>query len=187
MRRRAMRSAFPASSDSNATIGDSNPNRVTSNRGNRGTRGSSSQSAAFDTLHQMWRLGKFGHVYRPAGQPLHTPYRGRPSLLPRPTRLRRNVPHADRGHSRTHRTSISGFTLGLDTVDAARRRHDVEAAPGSPSIALVVWTDDLDKEYADLTTSGWRSIRSIVDPAWSVGDDAIVCLIQTRYGYLNAN
>src|SRR5260370_15571221 len=36
----------------------------------------------------------------------------------------------------------NGFTVGLGTVEAARRVHGVEAAPGSPAMVLVVWTDD---------------------------------------------
>ena len=34
--------------------------------------------------------------------------------------------------------------MGLGTVEAARRVHGVEAAPGSPAMVLVVWTDDVD-------------------------------------------
>ena len=38
----------------------------------------------------------------------------------------------------------NGFTVGLGTVEAARKVHGVEAAPGSPAMVLVVWTDDVD-------------------------------------------
>jgi lactoylglutathione lyase len=54
---------------------------------------------------------------------------------------------------------LNGFTLGLGTVEAARRVHDVEAAPGSPAMVLVVWTDDVDKAYADLTAAGVRTLQ----------------------------
>src|SRR5262245_61656860 len=37
---------------------------------------------------------------------------------------------------------LNGFTVGLGTVEAAKRVHDVEAAPGSPAMVLVLWTDD---------------------------------------------
>jgi catechol 2,3-dioxygenase-like lactoylglutathione lyase family enzyme len=49
---------------------------------------------------------------------------------------------------------LDGFTLGLGTVDAARRAHGVEAAPGHPSMALVVWCDDVDRAHETLTAAG---------------------------------
>jgi lactoylglutathione lyase len=47
-----------------------------------------------------------------------------------------------------------GFTLGLGTVEAARKAHGVEAAPGSPAMALVFWTDDVDREFDRLKAAG---------------------------------
>jgi lactoylglutathione lyase len=49
---------------------------------------------------------------------------------------------------------LNGFTVGLGTVEAARRVHGVEAAPGSPAMVLVVWTDDVDTAFADLVAAG---------------------------------
>jgi lactoylglutathione lyase len=49
---------------------------------------------------------------------------------------------------------LNGFTLGLGTVEAARRVHGIEAAPGSPAMVLVVWTDDVDKSYRELVAAG---------------------------------
>jgi lactoylglutathione lyase len=49
---------------------------------------------------------------------------------------------------------LDGFTVGLGTVEAARRVHGVEAAPGSPAMVLVVWTDDVDKAYSELIAAG---------------------------------
>lgn len=49
---------------------------------------------------------------------------------------------------------LGGFTVGLGTVEAARRVHGVEAAPGSPAMVLVVWTDDVDKSCAELAAAG---------------------------------
>jgi lactoylglutathione lyase len=49
---------------------------------------------------------------------------------------------------------LNGFTVGLGTVEAARRVHGVEAAPGSPAMVLVVWTDDVDKSCEDLAAAG---------------------------------
>jgi lactoylglutathione lyase len=49
---------------------------------------------------------------------------------------------------------LSGFTVGLGTVEAAKRVHGVDAAPGSPAMVLVVWTDDVDRACADLVAAG---------------------------------
>jgi lactoylglutathione lyase len=49
---------------------------------------------------------------------------------------------------------LNGFTIGLGTVEAARRVHGVEAVPGSPAMVLVVWTDDVDNAFAELVAAG---------------------------------
>ena len=49
---------------------------------------------------------------------------------------------------------LNGFMIGLGTVEAAKRVHSVEAAPGSPAMVLVLWTDDVDKACADLAAAG---------------------------------
>jgi len=49
---------------------------------------------------------------------------------------------------------LNGFTIGLGTVEAARRVHGVEATPGSPAMVLVVWTDDVDNAYEELVAAG---------------------------------
>jgi lactoylglutathione lyase len=54
---------------------------------------------------------------------------------------------------------LNGFTLGLGTVEAARRVHGVEASPGSPAMVLVVWTDDVDKAYREMVNAGVPSLR----------------------------
>jgi lactoylglutathione lyase len=54
---------------------------------------------------------------------------------------------------------LDTFTLGLGTVEAAKRVHGVEAAPGSPAMVLVVWTDDVDQAYGSLTAAGVPSLR----------------------------
>ena len=48
----------------------------------------------------------------------------------------------------------NGFTIGLGSVEAARRVHGVEAAPGSPAMVLVVWTHDVDAAYEQLVAAG---------------------------------
>ena len=49
---------------------------------------------------------------------------------------------------------VGGFTLGLGTVEAARQVHGVDAAPGSPAMSLVFWTDDVDREFERLRAAG---------------------------------
>lgn len=50
--------------------------------------------------------------------------------------------------------SLSGFGIGLSAVEAAKRVHGVDASPGSPAMALVVWTHDIDRAFALLTAAG---------------------------------
>ena len=54
---------------------------------------------------------------------------------------------------------LDGFVLGLGTVEAAKRVHGVDAVPGSPAMVLVVWTDDVDKAFADLTAAGAPAVQ----------------------------
>jgi lactoylglutathione lyase len=54
---------------------------------------------------------------------------------------------------------LGGFTVGLGTVEAARRVHGVDAAPGSPAMVLVVWTDDVDAAYGDLVAAGVPAVQ----------------------------
>jgi lactoylglutathione lyase len=54
---------------------------------------------------------------------------------------------------------LNGFTVGLGTVEAARRVHGVDTAPGSPAMVLVVWTDDVDKAYRELVAAGIPAVQ----------------------------
>lgn len=54
---------------------------------------------------------------------------------------------------------LDGFTLGLGTVEAARRVHGVEGTPGSPAMVIVVWTDDVDAAYAHLVAAGAPALQ----------------------------
>jgi lactoylglutathione lyase len=54
---------------------------------------------------------------------------------------------------------LDGFTVGLGTVEAARSAHGVEAAPGSPAMVLVIWTDNVDDAYQQLTAAGVPSVQ----------------------------
>jgi lactoylglutathione lyase len=48
----------------------------------------------------------------------------------------------------------NGFKLGLSSVEAAKRVHGVNASPGSPSMAITVWTDDTDRAFGHLVEAG---------------------------------
>jgi lactoylglutathione lyase len=50
--------------------------------------------------------------------------------------------------------AAGGFTLGLGTVEAAKRVHGVDSAPGTPAMVVVLWTDDVDATYATLVAAG---------------------------------
>ena len=54
---------------------------------------------------------------------------------------------------------LDGFMIGLGTAEAARRVHGVEAAPGSPAMVLVLWTDDADAAYQRLTAAGVPAVQ----------------------------
>jgi len=73
-----------------------------------------------------------------------------------------------------------GFTLGLGTVQAARKAHGVEAAPGSPAMALVVWTDDVDEAVEHLSSAG----APIVQPPHDAGNDNRNALLRDPDGNL---
>ena len=62
---------------------------------------------------------------------------------------------------------VGGFTLGLGTVEAAKRVHGVDASPGSPAMALVFWTDDVDREFNRLRSAG----VPMVQPPHDTGND----------------
>jgi lactoylglutathione lyase len=50
--------------------------------------------------------------------------------------------------------ALNDFLIGLGTAEAAKRVHGVDAAPGSPAMALVVWTDDVDRAFELLVSAG---------------------------------
>ncbi|MCO1598218.1 VOC family protein [Micromonospora sp. RHAY321] len=54
---------------------------------------------------------------------------------------------------------LGGFTVGLGTVEAARRAHGVTAEPGRPAMALVVWTHDVDAAFERLVAAGVSAIQ----------------------------
>ena len=62
--------------------------------------------------------------------------------------------------------TLNGFGLGLGTVEAAKRVHGVDASPGSPAMVVVVWTDDVDRAFEQLTASG----TPVVQPPHDTGN-----------------
>src|SRR5437867_7469744 len=61
--------------------------------------------------------------------------------------------------------TLRGFGLGLGTVEAAKRVHGVDASPGTPAMALVIWTENVDKTFEQLTTAG----TPVVQPPHNIG------------------
>jgi lactoylglutathione lyase len=55
---------------------------------------------------------------------------------------------------------VDGFTIGLSSAQGARDRHGVEPAPGSPAMALVLWTHDLDRAYSELAAAGVPTVQA---------------------------
>lgn len=69
------------------------------------------------------------------------------------------------GFAETFRTPAEGvpehvelrlgeFTVGLGSAEAAKRVHGVDAAPGSPAMALIVWCEDVDESHDALVAAG---------------------------------
>jgi lactoylglutathione lyase len=60
---------------------------------------------------------------------------------------------------------LNGFTVGLGTVEAAKRVHGVDATPGCPAMVLVVWTDDVDRACSELAAAGVPVVQPPHDTA----------------------
>ncbi len=73
-----------------------------------------------------------------------------------------------------------GFTLGLGTVEAARRVHGIEAEPGRPAMTLVLWTDDVERAYASVTAAGVPGLQ----PPHDTGNDSRNALVRDPDGTL---
>jgi lactoylglutathione lyase len=50
--------------------------------------------------------------------------------------------------------ALNELAIGLGTVEAAKRVHGADAAPGSSAMVLVVWTDDVDSAFELLVSAG---------------------------------
>jgi len=75
---------------------------------------------------------------------------------------------------------LNGFGVGLGTVEAAKRRHGVDAAPGTTAMVLVIWTDDLEKSFELLKSAG----TPIVQPPHDVGSSNRSALLRDPDGNL---
>lgn len=75
---------------------------------------------------------------------------------------------------------LNEFMVGLGTVEAAKRVHGVEAAPGSPAMVLVVWTDNVDNACADLAAAG----VPVLQPPHNTGNNNRNALLRDPDGNL---
>ena len=76
--------------------------------------------------------------------------------------------------------TLNGFSVGLGTVEAAKRVHGVDASPGSPAMVMVVWTDDVDHAFADLSAAD----TPVVQPPHSTGNNNRSALLRDPDGNL---
>lgn len=75
---------------------------------------------------------------------------------------------------------LGGFTVGLGTVEAAKRVHGVEAEPGRPSMVLVIWTDSVDQAFEHLVAAGVPALQ----PPHDAGNDNRNALLRDPDGNL---
>jgi lactoylglutathione lyase len=73
-----------------------------------------------------------------------------------------------------------GFTLGLGTVEAAKRVHGIDAVPGAPAAVVVLWTDDVDRVFAGLESAGVTAEQ----PPHDTGNDNRNALVRDPDGNL---
>ncbi|MGA7671244.1 MAG: VOC family protein [Nitrolancea sp.] len=102
------------------------------------------------------------------------------------------------GFTETFRTPVSGtpshvevrldgFTLGVASFDAARDHHGVDAGSGPSRAEIALWTDDVDRDYADLVERGVKSITAPHDfigrlrAAWLADPDGTPIQIVTEH------
>jgi lactoylglutathione lyase len=73
-----------------------------------------------------------------------------------------------------------GFALALGAVAAARTAHGVEATPGAPALAIVLWTEDLEEAFRQLTAAG----APVVQPPHDSGNNNRNALVRDPDGNL---
>jgi lactoylglutathione lyase len=76
--------------------------------------------------------------------------------------------------------TLSGFGLGLGTVEAAKRVRGVDASPGSPAMIVVVWTEDVDHAFEELTSAG----TPVIQPPHDTGNNNRNALLRDPDGNL---
>ena len=76
--------------------------------------------------------------------------------------------------------TLDGFAIGLGTVEAAKQVHGVDASPGSPAMVLVVWADDVDAAFEQLTSAG----VPVVQPPHDTGNNNRNALLRDPDGNL---
>ena len=82
---------------------------------------------------------------------------------------------------------VDGFTLGIATVEAARRVHGLHPDLTGNRFEIVLWTDDLDGDFARLQADGVQMLSKPRDfgerlrVAWVTDPDgSSVQLVQSR-------
>jgi len=76
--------------------------------------------------------------------------------------------------------SLDGFVIGLGTVEAAKRVHGVDARPGQPAMAIVLWVDDVDSAFDALIGAE----VPVLQPPHDVGNDNRTVLLRDPDGNL---
>lgn len=76
--------------------------------------------------------------------------------------------------------TLNGFALGLGTVEAARIVHGVEPVPGSASMVVVVWADDVDQAFRVLAEAG----TVVLQPPHDTGNSNRTALLRDPDGNL---
>jgi hypothetical protein len=56
--------------------------------------------------------------------------------------------------------SLDGFTVGIAAVDAAIEDHGLNPDLGGRPVEIVLWTDDVDRDYVRLTGEGAPSLSA---------------------------
>jgi lactoylglutathione lyase len=76
--------------------------------------------------------------------------------------------------------TLDGFGIGLGTVEAAKRVHGVDASPGTASMVIVVWTDDVEAAFERLRSAG----TPVVQPPHDTGNNNRNALLRDPDGNL---
>jgi len=55
--------------------------------------------------------------------------------------------------------TLDHFTIGISSVEAAIKDHGLSPRLDGRPVAIILWTDDTDREYARLTSDGAQPLR----------------------------